>query len=409
MTPTPPINPAAERALHLDVLRGFALLGILLVNFRFFTEPLKSILYGSGTGLEGIDLAVAMAIATLAEGKFYALFSMLFGAGFALMAERLAAREAAFRPLYLRRLGVLLGFGALHMVFVWAGDILLVYALAGFLMTFAFARTPASRLWKWAVVLISLPTVLAWAGALSVTATRLDPALHAAIMQRFAEDERALQGVLLRASEIHASGSYLENVGQRLRDGAFTLAYLPFWATPILGYFLLGRWLLVSGILRSPQDHPGFLQNWLRWGLLSGLPCAAIGALLLTGITQTAPSLRGALGATLAMSGAALLSLAYLAGVVLAARRLAFLAPAGQMALSNYLCQSLFWTWAIYGHGLGLWGQVPVWSQPLLAIAFFSGQVALSHWWLRRYRYGPAEWLWRSLTYGCWQPVRRSR
>lgn len=402
-------GPATDRLLHLDVLRGFALLGILFVNFEWFTRPIQAIVFGAEPGLEGVDRVVDFVIKTLAEGKFYALFSMLFGAGFALMAERAEAREGAFRPLYLRRLAVLLAFGALHMVFVWAGDILFVYALAGFLMTFCFARTPLTRLWKWALALIALPVLLAWAGALSISATRLDPALHARILQGFAEDEAALQTLLAQAAAIHASGSYLDNVAQRLRDAAFTLTYLPFWGTPILGYFLLGRWLLASGILRSAQAHGDFLRRWRRQGLLLGLPSAAIGALLLVGLTQTAPTLQGATGATLATAGAALLALAYLSTVVLASERLAFLAPAGQMALSNYLAQSLFWTWVIYGHGLGLWGQLPVWSQPLLATAFFAAQVVVSHWWLRHFRFGPAEWLWRSLTYGRRQPFRRSR
>ncbi|MCC5862041.1 MAG: hypothetical protein JJT93_09055, partial [Gammaproteobacteria bacterium] len=129
-----PFGPAADRLLHLDVLRGFALLGILFVNFEWFTRPLQAIVFGAEPGLEGVDRVVNFTIKTLAEGKFYALFSMLFGAGFALMASRALAHDTAFRGLYFRRLLLLALFGVAHLLLIWAGDILLVYALCGMLM-----------------------------------------------------------------------------------------------------------------------------------------------------------------------------------------------------------------------------------------------------------------------------------
>jgi len=111
---------------------------------------------------------------------------------------------------------------------------------------------------------------------------------------------------------------------------------------------------------------------------------------------------------TLGTLASVFVPLGYLSAVTLGSRTLAFLAPAGHMALTNYLLQSLVWTWVLYGYGLGLWGQVPRAAQVLLTFAFFAVQVSASRWWLERFRFGPAEWLWRSLTYWQLQPMRRS-
>ncbi len=401
-------GPATDRLLHLDVLRGFALLGILFVNFEWFTRPIQAIVFGAEPGLEGVDRVVDFVIKTLAEGKFYALFSMLFGAGFALMAGRALAHDTAFRGLYFRRLLLLALFGVAHLLLVWAGDILLVYALCGMLMLLVFSRTPVARLWKWAIALLALPSLLAWAGALSIAATRGNPELYASIMQGFADDQAVLREQIAAAAIIHAEGGWLDNVGQRLRDAGFLFTNALFWIPPILGYFLLGRWLLESGRLSQPSAHEAFFRGWRLRGVLLGLPLSAGAAVLLWQGSQMVPTLSMAAGLSLMITGAVLLSLGYLATVVLAADRLRLLAPVGRMALTNYLCQSLVWTWVFYGHGAGLWGELPRWSHPLLVLAFFALQIGFSHWWLARFRFGPAEWLWRTLTYGHAQPMRRA-
>ncbi len=402
----PSVKPVQRRLEHLDVLRGFALFGILLVNFQWFTRPLQAIVLGADPGLEGLDLAADWLIRALAEGKFYPLFSILFGAGFALMAERAEARRAPFWGLYLRRLLILLLFGAAHLVLIWAGDILLVYALTGFVMVALFRNTPARRLWKWALAFIALPLLLMWLAALSIWATQGDPELHASIVADFEADAWSLEESVAEAAATHAAGSWTDNVAQRLEDGRFMLANFAFWIPPILGYFLLGRWLIATRRLLEPDRHRLFFRRWRSRGLLLGLPLAVAGAVTMHGANASIPSLNVATGLTFTTLGALLLALAYLSLVVLGSERLRFLAPAGQMALTNYLCQSLVWTWILYGHGLGLWNEIPRAWQPLLVVAFFAAQVALSRLWLKRFRFGPAEWLWRSLTYAQRQPMR---
>jgi uncharacterized protein len=402
------LQPTGQRLLHMDVLRGFALFGILLVNFQWFVRPIQAIALGAEPGLGGADLLVDWLIRALAEGKFYALFSMLFGAGFALMAGRAEQRHARFWGLYLRRLFLLMLFGAGHMLLVWAGDILLVYSLCGFFMVLLFRKTPVQRLWKWALAFFAVAPLLIWLGALSIAATQFDPEIQASTLAQFEADEARMLEQVTLAEQLIREGSWRDNVGQRLRDAAFTLSHALFWVPPIVGFFLLGRWLVVTDRLTQAAEHKMFFRRWRSRGLLLGLPLSLAGTSLIHDASQFMPTLGLAFGFSLFTAGAILLALAYLSLVVLGAERLRWLAPAGQMALTNYLCQSLFWTWMMYGHGLALAPLFPRWSHLLLAVAFFAIQVAFSHWWLARFRFGPAEWLWRSLTYLKRQPMRRA-
>jgi len=401
-------SPVTERLVHMDVLRGFALLGILLVNFEWFARPLQAIVLGAEPGLSGADHLVDWLIKVLAEGKFYPLFSMLFGAGFALMAERALNRAAPFWGVYLRRLAFLAVFGVGHMLLVWAGDILLVYSLCAFFMVLLFRNTAVRRLWKWAIVFFALPVLFIWGATLMISLVQLDPEIGAEVVAEMAADQAAMLERVEQAALIHSTGSYAANVSQRVRDMVFILTNFLFWVPPILGFFLIGRWLIQTGRLTRPQEHQMYFRRWRARGLIGGLVLAVIATALLYRANLFMPTPATALGSTLAMGAGILLSLGYLSTITLSAERLRFMAPAGQMALSNYLAQSLFWTWMFYGHGLGLWGQVPRWSHLFLALAFFALQLVVSRWWLMNFRFGPAEWLWRSLTYWQRQPMLKA-
>lgn len=403
------LNPTRQRLEHIDVLRGFALLGILLVNFQYFTRPMQAIMLGSDPGLEGLNLVADEFIRFVGEGKFYPLFSMLFGAGFAIMLDRASQRQAPFWGVYLRRLFVLGLFGLAHVFFVWFGDILLMYSLSAFLMVLLFRKTPLRRLWKWAIVFWIVPLLFMWLGALSIEAARMDPQAGAEVTAKFEADHAAFKESVASVAKVRVEGSYVENVDQRWRDRGFLMMVALFMMPPILGFFLLGRWLIVSGVLGRPEAHQRWLRRWRVWGLSAGLPLAAWSAWLMHGENMMIPTLSLAMAMTLATAASVFVSLGYLSLVTLSSRALAFLAPAGRMALTNYLAQSLVWTWVFYGHGLGLWGQVPRFGHVLLTLVFFGLQVVVSRWWLERFRFGPAEWLWRSVTYWRMQPMRWSR
>jgi len=397
---------SGERLDQLDVLRGFALFGILLVNFEFFLNPIQSVVLGHAGGLQSVGDGVDLGIKILAEGKFYPLFSMLFGAGFALMYERAVERGQGFWGVYLRRLLLLLSFGLAHMLLIWSGDILLTYALVAFLMVLFFRRTPASRLPKWAVVFLLLPSLvqLALFGLLAM----VPPEAAADVQQQFATELASTRETVAQAAAIYANGTFIEATAQRFDDLLFLLSSFLFWIPPILGFFLIGRWLIVTGRLADPDGHAGFYSAALKLGFLLGLPLCIVAGWLIwpENLIQPTPGL--ALASICLAVGAPLLALGYLALVVVNRRRLSWLAPAGRMALTNYLLQSLFWTWVIYGYGLGLGPEIPGALTPVLVVAFFALQILISRWWLQRFRFGPAEWLWRSLTYLSPQPMRKT-
>lgn len=402
------IGPTSERHLALDVLRGFALFGVFLVNFEWFTRALPEIMMGPRADHLGLDRASDLIINTLATGKFYAIFSMLFGAGFALMLERASAAGARFWGLYLRRLSVLAIIGALHITLIWAGDILLIYALVGFIMVLLFRHTPVARLWKWSLVLILLPLVLSGLAALAVGLAQLDPTAAAVIAAEMAKGEVELKVVFEASRSVYAGGSFEEVTAQRWSDWAFGASHFLFWVPPILGYFLLGRWLLVTGRLTDASAHSAWFTRMRLVGVGFGLPLSATGVWLFLGENMMMPTPRLAVASALISLGALLLSLGWVSCVVPSARALAWLAPVGQMALTNYLLQSLVWTFVFYGYGLGFWEQIPRAAHALFVVGFFALQIPLSRWWLARFRFGPVEWLWRLATYGKAPPMRRA-
>lgn len=396
----------SERLDQLDILRGFALFGILLVNFEFFLSPIQSVVLGAASGVDNSDAAVGWGIKALAEGKFYALFSMLFGAGFTLMAERAIERGKTFWPLYLRRLLILLGIGLVHLLLIWSGDILVVYAVVAFLMVLLFRKTPVRRLPKWAVVFLLVPALIII--GLSALLSVGPPEVINETDQQFNEALEQARSTADKAATIYASGSFAEATVQRLDDMGFLFMNFLFWVPPILGYFLLGRWLIATQRLTRPNFHVRFYRGALLLGFLVGLPLCLASTWMIWNQNLIVITPQLALAYLCLAIGAPLMAFGYLALVITNRHRLAWLAPAGRMALTHYLTQSLFWTWMIYGYGLGLGPDIPYWSTPILALVFFTLQIVASHWWLNRFRFGPAEWVWRSLTYLHLQPMRKS-
>ncbi|HEY7883587.1 MAG TPA: DUF418 domain-containing protein [Cellvibrionaceae bacterium] len=395
----------SERLIHLDILRGFALFGILLVNFQWFTRPLQAVYLGPDAALTGADFAVDWLITWLAEGKFYPLFAMLFGIGFTLMAERAGETGVGFGAAYGRRLLVLALMGLGHMAFIWSGDILLLYALSAVVMLIFFRLTPVQRLWKWALVLIGIPVLLTGIFALSSV---IDPESITDMQEEMMQEKIELIADVERSGGVYGSGSFSEITGERLHSyWSYVSSNGFFLMLMIVGYFLLGRWLVESGRVTDLTAHRGFLRRWALAGLPLGLLLAALSTLLIYRGDLALLDQAVLLGGTLALIAGVIVPLGYLALVLLAAAKLAWLAPVGRMALSQYLLQSMVWTTVFYGYGLGLWGGIPQLWHPLLVVAFFALQIALSHWWLNRYRFGPAEWLWRSLTYWQWQRFKK--
>lgn len=404
----------ADRIQALDVVRGFALLGILLMNIEGMAGPLMASMTGLDPQLAGADRWVDGAIYLLVQGKFYPLFSMLFGMGFAVMLMRAEAAERPFFGLYLRRVLALLAIGLAHALLVWSGDILVTYAQVGFVLLLFFRRTPRSRLPKWGIALMLVPAVLMLLFGLLGSAMQAAPGeSRADFEQGLAEQSERIAAQVEAQRQAYGAGSFAEATAQRLDDFTSMMGFIVIYGAFILGLFLLGAWFARSGAIARPDEHAR-LHARLRWVALPvGLAMVLASFWLEPTMDFGRMDLRASIAQVLQMLGGVAMALGYLAWVVrglqspATAGWLLALAPAGRMALTNYLLQSLVMTTIFFGYGLGFFGQLPRAWQPLVVVAFFAGQVALSHWWMARFRFGPAEWLWRAATYARLPPMRR--
>ena len=396
----PATNPIAvtERLDVLDVLRGFALLGILVVNMAAF----KGSGFGSLADASTVDKVAAWVIAFGFQTKFYVIFSFLFGYGLSVQMNRAAARGASVVPRFLRRLMGLLVLGILHALLLYVGDILVTYAVLGVVLL--LLRNASDRVVvRVAVLLIAATTLLLLLGSLALTFVASEVSI--------AEDLNA-EATRTRAAY---RGSALDVIGQRVREYPGTLAFALFGQGPTaLAMFLLGLWSGRQRLLERIEDVLPLLHRVLRVGLVVGIPGALVWATfrVRNGFTFDSSFL---LAAAVDFATAPFLSAVYSATLVLLLRigvwrrRLAPLALVGRMSLSNYLLQSLIGAWVFTGYGLGLYGHVGTAAGLGICIMIFAVQIPLSGWWLRRFQFGPAEWLLRSWTYARLQPLRRQR
>ncbi|MEK7834421.1 MAG: DUF418 domain-containing protein [Acidobacteriota bacterium] len=385
---------AAERHLALDALRGTALLGVLLINLDSgFRGSLFAHILNSHTHAGWANRAADIALAWVFEFKAFTLFSFLFGVGVGVQAQRAAMHQDSTASFLARRFAVLLVIGLCHMLLIWNGDILTLYAVCGLLLI-PFVRMPARWLAALGLAVIVLSPFLPFFGSLFPT----EAAMH-------------VQADI--ATRVYATGGFTEIMVLRWHEAVHFIAPLLFGVLPrTFGLMLFGIAAWRSGVLQRPTERRKLLQAIL-------VVAGSLGALTTTlqvWSKETGQPPPGALDWLYPYS-VVLLAFAYGAGLLLCfgsaqAGRVKWLtrllAAAGQMALSNYLTQSVIFSLVFYGFGFGLFGLLGSAAAALLGLAVFAGQLVTSDWWLRRFRFGPMEWLWRSLTYGRWQPLRRT-
>jgi uncharacterized protein len=403
--------PVIERIQTLDVVRGFSLLGILLMNIEAMVGPVIIATTGLDPALTGADRWADALIYIFVQGKFFTLFSLLFGMGFAVMSQRAQAVHRPFAGLYWRRSLTLLGIGLVHALLIWSGDILVLYALLSMLLL-AF-RDVSGRWLPWlAIASFLAPLGLMLFLGLMASLMQSTPELAAAWKQTMGDQDKMIATMLEGQRQAFGAGSYLQATLQRAKDLGFSLMNLMMIGPLIFGMFLLGSWLVKTGAIAHPESHPRLFHR-MRW-LALPVGLAMMLASFVWHPTQDPAeiSLTASIAFCLSMMGSALMCLGYAGWVVRGmqsptwAAKLAWLAPAGRMALTNYLMQSLVCTLVFYGYGLGYFERLPrAWQVPFV-LALFCIQVLLSRWWLQRFRFGPMEWLWRSLTYLKPQPMR---
>jgi len=398
-----------ERLDLVDIVRGFALFGVLLANLVWTTtDELLTDVRLSQLPTAPVDRIVKPLVVFFIDHKFITLFSFLFGLGFAIQLSRARDRGRDVVAIYARRLSILAIIGVLHVAVLWFGDILLIYAVTGFGLL-VVRRFNGGVLIILALVLTLLPSV----------ATGLYPRMTGGSAQAEASAQADDDADKERRLAIFDGESYMAIArddishffGDMLSRGvALTIVPLVF------ARFIFG---LYVGRRNWPQRTANLLP--VLWRLL---PWAAVVGVLGTTVSvlrehlQHTQALRPdslwvTVTAPIEEIGVLTMSFSYLSVLVLLfhrsvtwRRRLGHLAPVGRMALTNYLTQSLLYLLLFSGVGFGLYGEVGPAICVLFAILIFSAQLVLSRWWLARYRFGPAEWLWRTLTYGQLQPMR---
>ncbi len=380
-----PVAPP-ERIISLDVLRGVALFGILLVNMLVFSYPFQY--QGPLSWPSALDRAAEWFIRVFAQASFYTMFSFLFGLGFALQLERASSRGGDAIPTFRRRLVILLVIGLMHALLVWTGDILVAYALTGLILV-AFRNHSSPSLARWGLGGVLFTFLLAWLA--------------------LAGDEAMPAAYVARMVEVYSSGSYLEVMVFRIEEYALLFAGVLLQLPQLLALFFVGLWAGRRRLLERPDYS--FIRKVMMGTLVIGLAGKVPYAYdLLTGAFS--PVLSSFFFALSFMVSGPAIGFFYMGALLLLLRspawqqRLSPFAAAGRMALTNYLAQSLICTTIFYGYGFGLYGRVGPALGVFLTLVIFSLQVLFSRWWLSRYRYGPMEWLWRSLTYGEPQALR---
>ncbi len=386
-----------ERIHVLDFLRGFSLFGVLLVNMTLFRTTIFEYPRRIFDYAEVTDQWIFLIIQIFISGKFISVLSFLFGLGFFLFMERAEQKGLSVVPLYRRRLLYLLLFGVLHLVFVWNGDILHTYALAGLVLLWLRKKT--------------LQTLLRWMTFFFVLSAFM--AGMAAWIEFWAEnmlDQKLLQQQAfysMLAWETYSAGSFWEIVQFRffyeLPNLLVSLLYtIPF----VLVLFLAGLYAGRRNIFRDIEGNLPFLRKiWLVTGV-SGMVITIFYVCIELGVLQP-----GLLQAAILLEvnkhiSAILLSFFYMSSllILLASKRIsqmvfAPLAYLGRMTLTNYLMQSLICVFIFYGFGLGYLGKINLAGVLALTLIIYTLQVVFSYFWLKRFRFGPMEWFWRRLTY----------
>ncbi|WP_457582998.1 DUF418 domain-containing protein [Ensifer canadensis] len=377
-----------DRIDGVDALRGFALLGILLVNIIAFASAFYGLEFPDPSFDTGLDRAVHFTVALFFEMKFYLLFSFLFGYSFTLQMRSAEKAGDTFVPRLLRRQAGLWLIGLTHAVLLFHGDILTTYAVLGIALMMLRTRSDVSlsRLAR----LLVIGAALAWF-ALGVAAILEPPVL-----------ERRAVTAMAGVTEAAFRGDWRSIIGQHLTELSSIWIILGLLQAPsALAMFLVG---LIAGrrqILSRPEENRALCRRLVRLGLLIGLPGAVIYAYASVEMSDSPLAL---IGLAIGLLTAPLLTGAYVGGMVLflesnAGRWLRdLLAPAGRTALSNYLLQSLICALIFHGYGFGLIGHVSPLETVSIALVIYAAQLGLSRWWLQRCAYGPLEWLLRLIT-----------
>jgi uncharacterized protein len=420
--PPLPLSPVAEssRIIAIDVLRGVAVLGILGMNIvgyalptDAYVDPVNPALTRYAGEFRGANFVAWLGSHLLLDLKMMAIFSMLFGAGLMLMSDRAArAGGTGFARIYYRRMSWLLAIGLVHAYLLWYGDILTAYALCGMLLYPLRCARPRTLIVAGTLVMMMTMVVLVLLGGLILMVRAAADGGDAEMARAWAEIRADMvpDAAKVDAEVASVSGS----LAGALRVNAMNAVFFQLAMFPLFllwragGLMLIGMGMMKLGVF-SAERSQRFYVRMLLLGYGIGLPLVGFGAYDL--IAHDFEKVREMLFSLhFNYIGSVLVALGHVALVMLIVKSNALpslagrLAAVGRMALTNYLAQSLICTAIFYGWGGGLFGRIE--RAPLLAfvLGIWILELTWSTWWLRRFRFGPVEWLWRSLTYRERQP-----
>ncbi len=398
----------ADRYVVMDVLRGFALLGVMTINLYEFggVDVLITAEQLAALPSAALDERLQFWIWLFVYDKANTLFAFLFGLGFWVQMERLQARGAPFRSIYLRRAAILLIIGWIHLLCLFGWDILHVYGIAAFILFFSRKLSDRALLWIGMTLLLFARPFVTWV-------------FEAGGIKALFDDPVAAEAGILARQAAAQSGDFFTFIALMNKDylGWFLTGGLLGWIFYALGRFFMGAWVARRGWIQNAADNLPMFRRWL-WPLL-------VTGLLLESVHLFTEDVSGdavfgqmeMLRTILHAVATPLIAAGYICAIVLLfhVRLLSWLvrpfAPVGQMALTNYLTQSvaIILILTSVGPGLGLAGKAGASTFVPLVVAFFTAQILFSYFWMKFFTFGPAEWLWRTLTYGATPRMRRAK
>ncbi|MGU3390521.1 DUF418 domain-containing protein [Sphingomonas sp. M1A8_2b] len=408
------MTPVPARFASLDIIRGVAVMGILAANIAAFALPEFAYMTPASMGPPSTpDLFAWVATFVLVDGKMRGLFSVLFGASMLLVIERAQTNDEDAATVHFRRMAWLFAFGIAHLYLLWWGDILAHYALVG-AIAFMLVRLPVG--WLIGVALLCIGVQIVEMATLATYAFDLHAAAHApgasarviAKWQTLADQFGQPSPAAIARELAIGRGSWTDMVAWRWTHVTGPLTYLTVGGSETLGFMLLGMAGLRSGFLTggwSRRRYVGVAAFSLGIGVI-GYALIATYAIAHAFAAQYV----ALCWLTLAAPLRPLMIAGYAAAIILLARPGGWLttriAAAGRMAFTNYLGTSLICTTLFYGYGAGLFGHLPRATLYAIVVLICIAMLAWSKPWLDRFRYGPLEWLWRSLARFAWQPMR---
>ena len=395
----------AERIQALDFLRGFAILGILIMNIQSFSMIEAAYMNPSAFGdLTGLNKIIWLLSHIFADTKFITIFSILFGAGIMLFTEKAEATGKSAAGLHYRRTFWLLIIGLVHAYAFWYGDIFVTYSLCVFI-AFLFRKRKAKTLLIVGIILILIPFAFYIFSGLSM------PYWPKQSVTNLLRDWQPSSEMIVKEISIY-QGSWLEQMERRIPSALKfqTMVFFIYTGWRTMGLILIGMALYKWGVVSAAKSKK-FYTNGILIGLVIGLPVVIYG--MTTNVSAGFDVKYSMfLGSLFNYAGGIFIAAAYICIIMIASKsgHVGFFkksfAGIGRTALTNYLLQTFICTTLFYGHGFGLFGQVERWMQFILVILIWIFQIMLTKFWISRFKFGPVEWLWRSLTYLKLQPIK---